>query len=211
MPAAGRLCAPTTPRVSMRLAKGRGRRSETEPTAARRYREWSTHPRRLAIAGVPSRTPPSWIYRGVGIVMGRPWASAQSLRVRSSVPWRACALRLPTSKTRRPSAPRTGVARHPGVSPLRFLSGIRMGPACANRKRLSSRFTCKWAFFGEPTSGLEPLTCSLRVIGHTLQEFARACKCRINRRLSLLRVATRCTVLRPRWCQSGINITLSNA
>ena len=28
----------------------------------------------------------------------------------------------------------------------------------------------------EPTSGLEPLTCSLRVIGHVLQGFAWGCK-----------------------------------
>jgi hypothetical protein len=28
---------------------------------------------------------------------------------------------------------------------------------------LTSRFTCKTALFEEPTSGLEPLTCSLRV------------------------------------------------
>jgi hypothetical protein len=57
----------------------------------------------------------------------------------------------------------------------------------------------------EPTSGLEPLSCSLRVIIHVLLGFARACKSRISKRLSLLRVATRCTVLRFRWCQSGVN------
>src|SRR5215208_2688948 len=46
--------------------------------------------------------------------------------------------------------------------------------------------------------------CSLRVIGHVLQGVARDCKCRIFRRLSLLRVAACCTVLRSRWYQSGI-------
>jgi hypothetical protein len=45
----------------------------------------------------------------------------------------------------------------------------------------------------------------LRVIGHVLQGFAEACKSRINKRLSLLRVALCCTVLRSRWYQSGIN------
>ncbi len=65
-------------------------------------------------------------------------------------------------------------------------------------------FTCKWAFFGEPTSGLEPLTCSLRVIGQALQGFAQGCKCRISTPVSLLRLALRCTVLRSRWCQSGV-------
>src|SRR5918994_4175420 len=62
----------------------------------------------------------------------------------------------------------------------------------------------------EPTSGLEPLTCSLRVRKRALLGFARVCKSRIFKWLSLLRVATRCTVLRPRWCQSGVNITLAS-
>ena len=56
-----------------------------------------------------------------------------------------------------------------------------------------------------PTSGLEPLTCSSRVIHQALQGIARACKTRISRRLSLLWVAECCTVLRSRWYHSGIN------
>jgi hypothetical protein len=35
---------------------------------------------------------------------------------------------------------------------------------------------------GEPTSGLEPLTCSLRVFGQGLLRVARASKSRINKR-----------------------------
>ena len=69
----------------------------------------------------------------------------------------------------------------------------------------TSRFTCKSQQNREPTSGLEPLTCSLRVIGQGLQGVAEACKSRISRRLPLLRVAECCTVLRSRWYQSGIN------
>src|SRR5215213_10402264 len=46
--------------------------------------------------------------------------------------------------------------------------------------------------------------CSLRVITQALQGFARACKSRIYRRLSVLRIAASCTVLRSRWYQSGI-------
>jgi hypothetical protein len=61
----------------------------------------------------------------------------------------------------------------------------------------------------EPTSGLEPLTCSLRVIGQPLQGCAGACKSRISKRLSLLRLAVCCTVLRSRWYQSGINTVLT--
>src|SRR5215213_1067959 len=60
----------------------------------------------------------------------------------------------------------------------------------------------------EPTSGLEPLSCSLRVITHALQGFAEGCKCRISKPLSLLRLAACCTVLRCRWYQSGITITV---
>src|SRR5215216_5147790 len=58
---------------------------------------------------------------------------------------------------------------------------------------------------GEPTSGLEPPTCSLRVITQALQGCAGGCKCRIYKRLSLLWLAGCCTVLRSRWCQSGVN------
>jgi hypothetical protein len=57
----------------------------------------------------------------------------------------------------------------------------------------------------EPTSGLEPLTCSLRVIIQALQRFAGACKTRIDKPISFLRLALCCTVLRSRWYQSGIN------
>ena len=32
----------------------------------------------------------------------------------------------------------------------------------------------------------------------------RGCKSRIFRRISLLRIAVHCTVLRSRWCQSGV-------
>src|SRR5215203_166035 len=56
----------------------------------------------------------------------------------------------------------------------------------------------------EPTSGLEPLTCSLRVIIYVLQGFVRGCKSRISKGLSLPWLALCCTVLRSRWYQSGI-------
>ncbi len=58
----------------------------------------------------------------------------------------------------------------------------------------------------EPTRGLEPLACSLRVIIHTLQGFARACKSPISRPVSFPFLAQYCTVLHSRWCQSGVNI-----
>ena len=83
------------------------------------------------------------------------------------------------------------------------------------RRRLSSGRCVMWfSNFSKnrkPTSGLEPLICSLRVCGHMLQGLAEACNYRISRRLSLLRVAGCCTVLRSRWCQSGVNIALPSA
>src|ERR671910_3101077 len=47
----------------------------------------------------------------------------------------------------------------------------------------------------EPTSGLEPLTCSLRVIHQALQVVAQPCETRISGGVSFLRIAARCTVL----------------
>ena len=41
-----------------------------------------------------------------------------------------------------------------------------------------------------------------------LQGFAGLCKCPISKGFSFLRFAPCCTVLRSRWCQSGVNITL---
>jgi len=72
--------------------------------------------------------------------------------------------------------------------------------------RLAQRNRLIYADSRELTSGLEPLTCSLRVIHHALQWCAQECKSRIPRRLPLLGVAACCTALRSRWYQSGINI-----
>src|SRR5215203_4528903 len=49
---------------------------------------------------------------------------------------------------------------------------------------------------------------SLRVIHHALQRFAGGCKTRISKGFSFLCLAKCCTVLRSRWCQSGVNISL---
>ena len=48
---------------------------------------------------------------------------------------------------------------------------------------------------GEPTSGLEPLTCSLRVCGQWLPSVARACESRINKGFFVLCLAHHCRVL----------------
>jgi hypothetical protein len=51
---------------------------------------------------------------------------------------------------------------------------------------------------------------SLRVCGQGLQRLARGCKSRIFKRLSLLRAAACCTVLRSRWYQIGIRTSDSH-
>jgi hypothetical protein len=66
----------------------------------------------------------------------------------------------------------------------------------------NSACPCRFERADERTRTAYP--CSLRVIGHTLQRFARTCKYRIPKRVPLLWVAGCCTVLRSRWYQSGI-------
>ncbi len=66
-----------------------------------------------------------------------------------------------------------------------------------------------WAYLcgkGEPTSGLEPLACSLRVSHQALLEFAWACKFRVSKPISFLCL---CPALHrialpvvSEWCQS---------
>jgi hypothetical protein len=50
---------------------------------------------------------------------------------------------------------------------------------------------------------------SLRVINRVLQGFAGGCKTRIPRPVSLLCLALRCSVLRSRWCQSGVGVPVA--
>jgi len=47
----------------------------------------------------------------------------------------------------------------------------------------------------EPTSGLEPLPCSLRVCGQELLRVARACKFRIDKGFSVPCIAHHCRIL----------------
>jgi hypothetical protein len=74
----------------------------------------------------------------------------------------------------------------------------------------ASMYQCQCKEYREPTSGLEPLSCSLRVIGHTLQRCAGDCKCRIFRGISFPCLALCCTVLRCRWYQIGIKRSPAN-
>ncbi len=90
-------------------------------------------------------------------------------------------------------------------------------PQCANHPSASRRFTEKCtALRGRTSAYLSRLwradertrtayPCSLRVMHQALQEFARACKSRIFKGFPFPWLAARCTVLRSRWYQSGIN------
>jgi hypothetical protein len=49
----------------------------------------------------------------------------------------------------------------------------------------------------EPTSGLEPLTCSLRVCGQWLLSVAQACKSLIGEGFSIPSIARYCRELHP--------------
>jgi hypothetical protein len=97
-----------------------------------------------------------------------------------------------------------------GIAPTSTLRFVRTScPTKALCSFLLAHRLTKGKLEKEPTSGLEPLTCSLRVRQYALQGLARGCKTLISRQLSLLRVAGRCTVLRSRWCQSGVNFALA--
>jgi hypothetical protein len=50
---------------------------------------------------------------------------------------------------------------------------------------------------------------SLRMIHQALQGVAHLCKFRLSKPLSLLQFATCCTVLRSRWCRSGVGVVLT--
>jgi hypothetical protein len=56
-----------------------------------------------------------------------------------------------------------------------------------------------------PGSGL----LQLRVISQVLQAIARVCKSRISKRFPFPWLAACCTVLRSRWCQSGVKLPVS--
>jgi hypothetical protein len=90
------------------------------------------------------------------------------------------------------------------ASPLRGSEWCQKGFSSRRQGIMALTIYLQNSTFSEPTSGLEPLTCSLRVMHHALQGFAQACKFRISKLFSLLRLAVRCTVLRSRWCQSGV-------
>jgi len=85
-----------------------------------------------------------------------------------------------------------GLSALPGASPY-----LRLSCKCWKNERADERTR---------TADL----ISLRVIHQALQGFAEGCKSRIFKGVSFLCLAACCTVLRSRWCQSGVNIALTS-
>src|SRR5215203_6211686 len=78
----------------------------------------------------------------------------------------------------------------------------------ATRSKAGKGNPSKYAGFATYCRPLQPLSCSLRVIGQRLQGSTGGCKSRIFRGVSFPCLAACCTVLRSRWYQSGIKIAL---
>ena len=91
-----------------------------------------------------------------------------------------------------------------------YLSGVRRPPDSCWRPSLLRAFGLSMGKSREPTSGHKnrlPLL-QLRVTSQVLQGLAGVCKSRISRLISFLWFALCCTVLRSRWCQSGVKMSL---
>jgi hypothetical protein len=91
--------------------------------------------------------------------------------------------------------------------------GVRSGSGVNNDSRhhrgssRSSDFPANLKKKGADERTRTAYPCSLRVIHQPLQGVARVCKTPISREVSLLCLAQGCTVLRSRWCQSGVNVS----
>ncbi len=96
---------------------------------------------------------------------------------------------------------------------LRLQCGCsKQAPVLCRGLRLALRFTCKL----KETKRADERTRSadlpsLRMINRVLQGFAWACKSPVSKGFTLPSLALCCTVLRSRWCQSGVNIALLSA
>jgi hypothetical protein len=118
---------------------------------------------------------------------------------------------LPKPRWRDEPPPRSSLRTLPKRhgAPLR-LDGLQYG--CGKLGQDGSQpslyplcFTCKPAFFGEPTSGLEPLTCSLRVCGGMFLRVADGYETPLSMRFFSIR---RCPVLQV--VRSGCRQTVVN-
>jgi hypothetical protein len=201
VPAAGRLCAlhHASPTEEGHSGTGSAERSGADCGPSEQRERGRLHPSRLTIPEeVPSPTPRidaprRWRRHG------RPRASAEvhelAPRCRGEPDEVAQSIALGLASSAPPAASRAPSAKprwrdkhrsHPSLQALTSETGcstvaVRWAKRPLEPCSEDPCFSCKSAFFEEPTSGLEPLTCSLRVIRQVLRGFARACKYRISR------------------------------
>jgi hypothetical protein len=83
-------------------------------------------------------------------------------------------------------------------------SGVKKLPARSRGLPTFRAFGLSILISEVPTSKLEPLTSSHSSDNSCVAGVCTVCKSRISKPLSLLCLAVRCTVLRSRWCQSGV-------
>ena len=114
---------------------------------------------------------------------------------------RSAAVRTSVGRAATRSTPPKGVSRRPSME-RSARRCQRSSPRRADEGRTQSRK--RRADERTRTADLA----SLRVCGQGLLGVAGDCKFRISRRFSLLWFAVHFTVLRSRWCQSGVNIIL---
>ena len=83
---------------------------------------------------------------------------------------------------------------------------VAVGLRCGETRLLwlTSRFTCKTALFEEPTSGLKPLTCSLRVRFGPFARVRRSPQTRINKLVSRQAHAGELFRICLHWCTTGV-------
>ena len=91
--------------------------------------------------------------------------------------------------------------------------GSSVVPGCKAYRlvgRCFSKFLLQKRQKREPTSGLEPLSCSLRVINRVFPGVAQVCISPISRPFSLPWLTRYCRMFRPRWCQmvSGVSVVV---
>jgi|SRR5215216_274920 hypothetical protein len=119
---------------------------------------------------------------------------------------------LTSSRCSTPLDIRARNSRLVGCLQLRIERGCRAQVRFLQRRWYIEAFLprclkCKCKEHREPTSGLEPLTCSLRVIIQVSQGFARACRYRIFKPISF---STLCVLHRiafpeaSEWCQESL-------
>ena len=135
------------------------------------------------------------------------------IRISYSLHRSVCSLTRPTSTNGASGRcwVRTSVLLVSSTSPITFCNGVSGNSAVLLHFCLRERSLCP--LHTEPRPGcstsirgtLGLLMYSLRVLIHAWQRATQACRLRLDKLVSFLCLALSYTVLRSRWCQSGVN------